>query len=255
MRATLDEVAWASPWRSRSIAERVALTFGLGLWGLLAPTWWVAIAILVIVLALAFAVAKVSPRTYLIALSAPWVFILIGAVAVAVGFGHGDGALVTFGPFQITSDSLAAAGMIISRAFAVTAAVMLLAATCPMTELLSGMRRLGVPGVLVDIAAAMYRMIFLLLGRASEIKHAQTARLGYSTRKGAIRSMGQLLATVFISALGRARRLEAGLEGRGGTGELVAVRPPNPPSAVFVTGTIVVNAAAASLVFLGWWFR
>lgn len=251
----LDEAAWASPWRSRSVLERVLLTFGLGFWALLSPTWWSAAGILVLVVVIALAIARVPVRTYLLALTAPALFIVLGVVAVVVQIGSAPGALVVVGPFQITASSLVAAGLIAARAFAVTSAVMLLACTTPMTELLAGLRRIGVPGTLVDIAASMYRMITVLSARTGAIRHAQVARLGYASRQGATRSMGMLFSTVFVSAWDRARRLEAGLEGRGGTAELVALRPGNPVSGRFLGWTIVANLAAVGLMAAGWWWR
>lgn len=255
MHTFLDEAAWASPWRSRSVAERVALALGLGFWGLLAPTWWAALCVLALVIAIALLGARVPVRTYALALGAPWAFILIGVASVVIVLGHSADALFTVGPFQVTGTSLTLGGLVVTRACAVAAAIMLLATTCPMSELLGGMRRIGAPGVLVDIAASTYRMIFLLLDRAGAVRQAQASRLGYARAGVAIRSTGQLFATVFVAAWDRARRLEAGLDGRGGTGQLVALRPPNAPSRTFVAWTIVANLAAASLVILGWWFR
>lgn len=255
MRISLDEAAWASRWRHRSVAERAGLALGLALWGLLAPTWWVGTGVLLIIMFVALCVAQVPPPTYLRAVAAPWAFVLLGVVAVAVGIGPAPEALVTLGHFHITTDTLGAATLILGRAFSVTAAVVLLAATCPMSELLSALRRIRIPGILVDIAAATYRMIFGLLDRATTIRQAQTARLGYESVRNSFRSLGQLSATVFISAWHRARRLEDGLTGRGGTGELVALRTANPTTPRFVAAVLVFNAAAAILVVAGWWWR
>ncbi|MDO4783738.1 MAG: cobalt ECF transporter T component CbiQ [Propionibacteriaceae bacterium] len=255
MHTKLDEAAWASPWRSRSVAERAALAFSLACWGLLAPSWWSGLGVLAVVAATSLGAARVPPGIYARSLAAPWTFIGLGAIAIAVGLGRAPAPLAALGPFYVTGESLDSAALVVARAFAVTAAVLLLAATCPMSELLSGLRRLGVPAALVDIAASVYRMIFLLLERASAIRHAQAARLGYVGPRRAFASLGQLLATVFLSAWDRARRLEAGLEGRGGTGELVALKPPPPVSARFIAGIFAANALAAALVVLGWWHR
>ncbi|PID98598.1 MAG: cobalt ECF transporter T component CbiQ [Actinomycetales bacterium] len=188
-------------------------------------------------------------------MSAPWVFILIGVIAVIINFGSHKDALVSFFGLEITAQSLDAGALIVGRAFAVTAAVMLLACTTPISELLMGMRRIGIPGVLVDISAATYRMIFLLLDRAGAIRRAQAARLGYTNSRRATSSMGQLLATVFVSSWDRARRLEAGLDGRGGTAELVPIRPAKPFSGRFIFWTLIANLLAAALVITIWWWK
>lgn len=255
MRATLDETAWASPWRSRSVAERSALALSLALWGLLAGSWWSGLGVLAVVVGVALGAARVPPRVYARSVAAPWAFIGMGGLAIAVGLGEAPNPLARLGPFYVTAESLSSAATVLARAFAVTAAALLLAATCPMSELLSGLRRIGVPGVLVDIAASTYRMIFLLWSRASAIRRAQEARLGYASWSRALTSVGQLLAAVFLSAWDRARRLESGLEGRGGTGELVAIGPSAAVSARFVWGIAAANVLAAAVVLVGWWGR
>lgn len=250
----LDDAAWASRWRHHSVAERVGLTFGLAVWGLLSPTWWVSLGIFCFVLILALLVARIPPETYLKALIAPLTFIIIGALGVVWSLADDQiPHLIRFGPLQVTSSSLETGIQLSTRAIVVTAAVVLFAATTPMSELFSALRRVGTPAVLVDIAASMYRMIFLLVQRVHAIRQAQSARLGYTSRARALRSAGILGATVFISSLDRARRLESGLTGRGGTDQLVAQTPAIPVSAGFLSLAIGANLAAGCLVWLGWW--
>ena len=98
MRVTLDEAAWASPWRSRSVAERSALALSLALWGLLAASWWSGMGVLAVVVAVALGAAGVPPRVYARSIAGPWVFIGLGGLAIAVGLGEAPTALASLGP-------------------------------------------------------------------------------------------------------------------------------------------------------------
>lgn len=225
--------------------EKAVLCLGLLLVAATTTRVEVAAATGVCVLVLT-ALARVPVQVWLRSMLGPVVFIALGAVTIAVTLGRGD--LVTWGPVGVDEGSASRALLVAARALAATSAMILLAATTPMVDLLAGLRRARVPEVAVDIAAVTYRMIFALLDSASAIRAAQAGRLGYATGRAARRSVGLLAAAVLVSAWDRARRLEEGLAGRGGVGA-VPVVPARPVSAPFVLvgGMLVLSLAALSL--------
>lgn len=245
MRLSLDDAAWTSSWRSRSTLEKSLVCLGLLL--VAATTTSLVVAGLVgasaVVLAL---LARVPLGTWLGAMLGPAVFITIGAVTIAITLGPGD--LVSWGPLGVDEGSASRAALVAARALAATSATVLLAATTPMVDLLSGLRRAGVPEVAVDIAAVVYRLIFSLLDAAGAVSAAQAGRLGYSSGRAARRSVGLLAAAVFVRAWERARRLEEGLAGRGGVAS-VPVVPARAVSIPFVVtgGALVLSLGALSI--------
>ena len=245
MALSLDAAAWSSPWRTRSTLEKSLVCLGLLL--VAATTTSLVVAGLVGASAvLLAALARVPVGVWLRAMLGPVVFIAIGAVTIAVTFGPGD--LLSLGPFGVDEGSASRAALVAGRALAATAAMILLAATTPMVDLLAGMRRARVPEVAVDIAAVTYRLIFSLLDAASAISSAQAGRLGYASGPAARRSVGQLCAAVLVRAWEHARRLEDGLAGRGGVGAVPLV-PARAVSTPFVVlgGTLVLALASLSL--------
>ena len=162
--------------------------------------------------AAALAGARVPVRVWLGCALAPAGFMLTGAVALAVQFdGHG---------FSLSPVGLAAAGGLIARALAGLSCLLFLALTTPATDLMAGLRRLGVPAEIVEVALLMYRFIFLIADEAFAMNAAQAARLGHATGCRRLRSLGLLLASLLPRALDRARRLETGLAARGWDGEM-----------------------------------
>ena len=188
--------------------------------------------------------ARVAPGLVLRVWALPAVFVVIGLVGVLVSIGPApDDALWQAGPFSIGRSSLDRAVLTGARAAAGAAAVLVLALTTPMTDVLGGLRRVGVPAFLVEIAGVVYRMIFTLLDSVGTIRESQTARLGYATRRAALASTGTLLAGVLVRAWTRAQRLEAGLAGRGYTGDLIVTTPARQASWRSLCGVVLVVGA------------
>jgi cobalt/nickel transport system permease protein len=93
--------------------------------------------------------------------------------------------------------------------------VLLLATTTPISDLLPELRRLRVPGAVIEVASVVYRLLFVLLESLRTIREAQTARMGYSSWRRSYRSSGGLAAAVLTRSWDRARRMQEGLAGRG----------------------------------------
>ncbi len=247
-RLAIDDAAWTNAWRHRSTAEKAFLSLGLLLVALLGHAVVVGVLTGVAALLLALVGARISAPTLVRALAGPAIFVAVGLVAVVVTLDTFTGPTIwSWGPFAITGDSLARAGEIAARSFGAVSAMLLLAMTTPVNDLLGGMRRIGLPAIVVEISAAVYRMIFLLLDSQAAIRESQAARLGYEDRSTAVRSFGQLGAATLIRAWTRAQRLEDGLAGRGYDGSLTTVGRKEPVSWAFVAASAVLLAGLATL--------
>ncbi|MGJ3508126.1 cobalt ECF transporter T component CbiQ [Enemella sp. A6] len=249
-RPALDDAAWNSPWRTRSTLEKAVLSLGLLLVAVTSPTTAVSGLVLLVSVLIALVGARIPPRGYALALLGPATFVLIGAVVIAVLVGRPPAeAIWSWWLLSATDDSLALAAQVTTRSVASFSAVLLLAATTPMSDLLAGLRALRVPEVLVEIAGLMYRMLFSLLSSAGAIMEAQRARLGYASASSARRSVGGVGGAVLRQAWTRAQRLEAGLEGRGYTGSLRTLTPPRPVSRRFLvlSGLLLVTLMSISI--------
>ncbi len=229
----IDDAAWSSAWRDRGLVDKVVLSGGLILTAVWLPAWPGSVMVALAVLFLGVFSAGTSPRVLVRAMRAPVTFIAIGAVSVAI--------TVTASPtwsIDITRESLQRAGGVAAHAVAGTLAVLLLALTTPMADLLTGLRRLRVPAACVEVAALMYRLLFILLDTTQQVRISQQARLGYSTPRKSLRSAGALTGIVLTRAWDRARRLEQGMAGRGYTDTLHTLDAPASTSPRFVAATL-----------------
>lgn len=126
------------------------------------------------------------------------------------------------GPIWVStsSASLALALLLVTRALGCAAAMNFLALTTPLVDSVELLRRLRVPVLLIDLMSLMYRFIFILLASMQRMTIAQQGRLGYATRRAALRSTGLLASQLFVDAYQRSRRMHLALESRGYTGDM-----------------------------------
>ncbi|MBK9697945.1 MAG: cobalt ECF transporter T component CbiQ [Propionibacteriaceae bacterium] len=234
---TLDHAAWSSPWRPRSVRDKAVLCLGLLLAAVCLPPFPGGVAVAHVSLAVLLGPVRVGPARLGRILWAPLLSILIGVATVAVSVSWEAGPR-----FQVTPASLAMAEALAVRALAATLATFTLACSTPMVDLFAGLRKAHVPDPLIEIASLVYRFSFGLLDSAGAIRQAQVARLGYATRTAALRSASMGVAGLFLRSWERARRLEAGLAGRGYEDALRTLEPPRRRSTRFLIGSLMLLA-------------
>ena len=241
----LDEAAWASPWRGRSVRDKSVLAGGLLLLAIALPPWPGAALGALVSLAVLLGPARVGARRLAWIMVMPLLSILIGVAAVAVSVEWVDGPRLGF-----TSAGALMARDLALRATAAVLAMFVLATTTPMIDLFSALRRARVPAPLVEVASLVYRMTFGLLASVGAVHEAQVSRLGYVNRRAAMRSAAMAVGMVFTRAITRAQRLEAGLAGRGFEDSLTTLEPVRHRSGRFLLGSLVVLAGVS---VVGWW--
>lgn len=249
---SLDTAAWTSPWRRRHLGEKALLSLGLLGVALVAPQPIIAFTVAVIACGTTVGFAQVPWRIYARAAAGPMAFVVIGLLGVAVSIGSSPPVVVlSWGPFFISPHGVTKTIEVLARSVGAVSALLLLAATTPMTDIVQGLRRVKVPEAVIDIAAVMYRMVFSLLDAVASIREAQTSRLGYSSTKSSYRSFALLLSSVLQRAWHQASRLEAGLAGRGYDARLTTLTVQQPISWFFVAASTAVLCTLAAWCAIG----
>ncbi len=234
----IDDAAWASAWRRRSPGDKLLVSLGLVVSALLLPVWPGSVLVGLAAVVLALGPARVPARTFGRAVRVPLAFIGVGALTTVVQVGDGIG----WAP-----DAAAQAGSRVGHAVAGSAAVLLLATTTPMSDLLPALQRARVPAAVVEVAGIVYRLLFVLLTSLTTIREAQAARMGYATVRSSYRSSGALAAAVLTRSWDRARRLQDGLAGRGLETGLRVLPETLPASRRFEAATVAGLAALAAV--------
>ncbi|HMR50175.1 MAG TPA: cobalt ECF transporter T component CbiQ [Arachnia sp.] len=244
----IDDAAWDSPWRRRRVGEKAALSLALVLTALLTPPWPGSVLVTAVAVFFILGPARIRPGLLGMVLVPPALFLLIGTIPVAVHLG-GDGWGA--GPFRVSADGLAQAAGLWGHGVAGTVSVLLLAMTTPLVDLLTWLRTLRVPDVLLEIASLTYRLLFVLLGTALAVRDAQQARLGDAAPlRRRFRAAAGTTGSIVIRSWQRAQRLQGGLEGRGYEDALVTLAPQRPRDWRFVGASALSVAAVWGAVWV-----
>jgi cobalt/nickel transport system permease protein len=239
----VDRAAHLNRWRHRSLTEKATLALGMLLLAIALRPGPGAPMVAAIMTAAALVGARVPPKVWLACMAAPVGFLLVGAFSLAVQVdSHG---------LSLAPGGLLAASRLVMRSLAALTCLLFLALTTPATDLIAGLRRLGLPAEIAELALLMYRFLFLLGDTALAMDSAQAARLGHVGARRRLRSLGLLIANLLPRALDRARRLEVGLSARGWNGDLRVLSKRTTismPALALVVLTLVATAAT------GIWF-
>jgi cobalt/nickel transport system permease protein len=233
---SLDAVAYTNPWRLRHPGEKAALALGLLACAVALPPWPGAVFVGGAALGILLGPVALRPAQVWRAVRAPLVFIAVGSVPLLVAVG--GATLVRWEPAGAVP-ALALAG----RALAALLCLVLFAATTPLADTLPRLERLGVPAAVTEIAALMYRLLFLLLDTINGVREAQAGRLGFRNWRTTYRSVAGQAGAVFVGSFDRARRLEQGLALRGYTGSLKVQVEARPVSCPFLGATVALLAS------------
>lgn len=237
----IDRIAYLNRWRHRSLAEKALFALGLMAVVLTLPPFPVALMAFALAVSATILGAGVPARLVFALIVAPLGFLVPGALMLTV--------TVTADGIGFAEGGLRAAGDLMMRAAASTAALIFLATTTPAPDIVRGLLALKVPRDLIELALAIYRFIAVLAETASHMHAAQTARLGGRTVRTRIRSLGLLVAQLWPRALARAHALEVGLAARGTHDTLMGLAPRHPINPV---GLGAAAAAVLGTALVGW---
>ncbi len=189
------------------------------------PSTYLAVASCILMLILNVRLGKLPMKAYIQLMMMPMVFLLMSLMGIIVSF-DGEEALfyrsvaLGSGYLGFTSSGMKQGGILFLNALACVSCMYFLILNTPMVDLLSAMRRAGLPKLIISIMELMYRFITILIMTADMLFVAQTARLGYSNLRRAYRSLGELVAALFIKAMRQTDQLHVALMARGYDGDI-----------------------------------
>lgn len=169
------------------------------------------------------------------------------AIMVLLAMMAGDTVLAQLGPLRIRLEGLEAGALIALRLLSIVAVTLALLAPLSPFQLVAGLRGLGVPALMADLALLTLRYLDEL---GAELRRARLARRLRGGRSGwrALPDHALLLATGLIRAQARADRLWSAMRLRGyGTGLAADLAPLRAGDWGAVTAAII---AALALVIL-----
>ncbi len=174
----------------------------------------------------------VPAKMYLRLLAIPFGFLMMNALVMGfvVSRTPMEAVAVPVGGWYLTAgrETLFYALRMWAAAMAGVSCLYFLACTTPAGDLLAFLERLGLPGLILQLTALIYRFIFLLLDRAYAMDRAQKSRLGNRDYRTALKSFGAMAASLLAGSMHRSKALYDAMEARcyEGSLHLLALRRP-----------------------------
>lgn len=203
--------------------EKMVFALSLLLFSLTVRDMAVSLITFTVMSALIIFVAKIPLSYYLKLLLLPGFFILSGTITILFSFTGKFTSISNIwwswkiGNWQIfiSDDSFGTVANLITVVFCSISCLYFLTLTTPITVILSVLRKLKVPSLLVDLIELTYRFIFIFLDTALAIHQSQASRLGYGSFRKGIRSLGLLISSLFLGVLQRSGQLTMAMNARG----------------------------------------
>lgn len=241
----LERAACGSRWQPASpVAKGLFALAGL-IAAFAAPTPGGALVVAGLLVAMAWLAAGIPVPTYLRAAAAPLLFLALSCLSLAFSLGSADGGGLAL---TLAPDAGAQLGQVGSRSLAALAALLLLVLTTPLPDLIALLRRLKTPELLLDLTVLGYRMGSVFSAAMHDMLTAQTARLGYATRRQAWHSLAGLGANLAVQVWQRAQALHVAAQARNNDGPLRFMARTFPHAR---RDSLLALAAGALLILIG----
>ena len=214
----IEQSAYANRWRMVAPAAKGCFALAGFIAAFAARTPLAALAVAAVLVAATCAGARVPLPRYLRVAAPALAFLAISCVSLAfsldiTGFDHAT-------TLAATPDSLPRVAEVGARSLGALAALLFLVLTTPLVDLIALLRRIRTPEVLLEIMVLCYRMLFVFSEAVHDTLTAQSARLGYASKRLALRSLGGLAANLTLQVWQRANDLHVAAQARNNDGPL-----------------------------------
>jgi cobalt/nickel transport system permease protein len=186
--------------------------------------------------------------SYVRVCAAPLLFLLVSGATLAVSVGWQDG--FPWLCLESSQAQLFAASHVAGRSLVCLAALLFLALTTPLNDLIALLRRIGFPAVLTDLMTLCYRTLFVFVEATHDITTAQASRLGYTTPRLALRSLGIMVASLTVQIWQRSLALHQAALSRANDGPLCFLPPGYPAVAGSLFVSILAGCALIALAMV-----
>lgn len=149
----------------------------------------------------------------------------------------------------VISEGVVSCMALVMKTVLTVSAVVLLTVTTQSSDIFAGLRRIGLPQVLVTVCMLCFRYISMLMQEAGNMARAYHLRSG--TKKGiSIRHMGTFIGQLLLRSIDRAERVYAAMRCRGFDGDFRYGEPRRFTSGAAVY-TLLLSAVFAAMRIWG----
>jgi cobalt/nickel transport system permease protein len=216
---SIDKLAYTSKLKNVNPMEKFIFSMATIIMSITLNNIKVSIIVLLVMGFMTVSKGKLPFKDYIALMSLPLTFLIIGVITIAINVTSiNKGLIFSFSVFNIklgcTYESISIATRLFFKSLASVSCLYFLTLTTPIFEVLSVLRKLKVPKLFVELMGLIYRFIFVLLDTVNMIYISQNSRLGYSTFRISLNSLGGLISSLFLSSYKRSQDIYTAMESR-----------------------------------------
>lgn len=170
---------------------------------------------------------------YLKLLTIPLLFLVVNSLILGLSIRQTplEVFAISFGNWYLTAsrETLRYAVQIFVTAMAAVSCLYFLSCNTPMTDILTVLKKLKCPKLLIELMLLIYRYIFVLLDCAHAISISQKSRLGNISFRQSLKSFGLLASALLVRAVNRSGILYDAMESRCYDGDIRVLSEYQPP--------------------------
>jgi cobalt/nickel transport system permease protein len=214
----IEQSAYTNRWRRVSPAAKGLFSLSGLAAAYAAATPATACAVAATLCAVTVLGAGIPPERYLRVAAPALLFLAVSALSLAVSLKLGDTAGDV--SLQLARTEFHRIAQVCGRSLGGLFALLFLAMTTPLIDIIALLRRLRTPEALLDIMILCYRTLFVFSEAVRDTITAQSARLGYATARLSMRSLGGLVANITLQVWQRSHALHMAAMARNNDGPL-----------------------------------
>lgn len=161
---------------------------------------------------------KIPLYRYILLLTIPLAFILLGTVAILFEFSASPLGLLdipVFGRYLcITAAGQAQALHVVCKAFGAVSCLYFLSLSTPMSQIITVLRKAKIPAVVAELMYLIYRYIFVMIETQNHMHTSASSRLGYNGVGASLKTMLKTSVNLFFLSFRRASDCFAAMESR-----------------------------------------
>lgn len=213
----IEQAAYGNRWRAVTPSAKAVFALGGFVAAFLAGRPSLAFTVAGLFMLVTVFGAGVAPLRYLRVFAPALSFLAVGSLSLAFTLGVDASGGIAVGLLPNGQQVIA---QVAGRSAAALTALLFLVLTTPLPDLMALLRRLKCPETLLELMVLCYRMLFVFSAALVDTQSAQAARLGYSTPRLALRSLGSLVANLTVQIWQRASDLHVAAQARNNDGPL-----------------------------------
>ncbi len=215
------------------------------------PTGWQAFALYFAIIAGLVLISKIPPFYFLKRSLVIVPFVLFITIFIPFLKSGEPSGSYNIWIWQVSNSGLLILWNVLIKAWLSMLSLILLSSTTKFSELLNGLEQLRLPKVMVMILSFMYRYIFVLVDEVIRMKQARDSRNFGGKRTWQLKTIGNMVGTLFLRSYERGERVYGAMVARGFDGETRTLSTPHFRTAdLYFTAVFLICLALVGLSLL-----